>query len=143
MPYVFGEGGFYTHKHTVANKERWARDFKPFAERTAVFDFRYDAEKGDTAVYLDRNFAGRIRHRGKIRRIGLSIDEASTVTSETYVANPRSFGYDPYYARTPWKGGPEYMQWTVPEGFYTYVYALCADIPGTNTVPVLGSSASG
>ena len=56
------------------------------------------------------------------------------------VANPRSFGYDPYYARTPWKGGPEYMQWTVPEGFYTYVYALCADIPGTNTVSILGSS---
>ena len=53
--------------------------------------------------------------------------------------HPRSFGSDPYYNRSPWQGGPEYMHWTVPSAFYSEVFVLCADVPGTNTVPVLGT----
>ena len=53
--------------------------------------------------------------------------------------HPRSFGSDPYYNRTPWQGGPEYMHWTVPSAFYSEIFVLCADVPGTNTVPILGT----
>ena len=36
------------------------------------------------------------------------------------------FGWNPIYCRTPWDNGPEYMQWTIPCGFWTEAYVLCA-----------------
>ena len=52
----------------------------------------------------------------------------------------RDFGWDPMASRTPWANGPEYMQWTVPAGFYLHAYVLCANIPEPDRVPVVGSS---
>lgn len=51
----------------------------------------------------------------------------------------RDFGWDPMFCRTPWANGPDYMQWTIPAGFYLNAYVLCADIPETHKVPGVGS----
>lgn len=45
---------------------------------------------------------------------------------------------DPQSMRTPFKTGPEFMQWTVPNAFYRYAYVLCGDIPEKGKAPVVG-----
>ena len=45
---------------------------------------------------------------------------------------------DPQSMRTPFKTGPEFMQWTVPNAFYRYAYVLCGDIPEKDKAPVVG-----
>ena len=52
----------------------------------------------------------------------------------------RELTSDPESKRTPWKNGPEYMQWTVPTAFYRTATVLCADIPEKGKAPVVGIS---
>lgn len=46
---------------------------------------------------------------------------------------------DEYYMRTAYNTCPEYSHYCVPNGFYTHAWVLCADVPQTNRVPVLGT----
>ena len=46
---------------------------------------------------------------------------------------------DYYYSRTAWHMIPEYMQWAVPNAFYTHLWVLYADVPQKNRVPRLGT----
>ena len=206
-PFFDSSKGLYDHKQVTKYMPKWEKDWPLFENREMEFKFEYNKERNRTEVWLDRNFAGSMSYRGKIKKINLKIyslqtkkDEPAkpnpTATCETYTAkiasnmklparrghvndlmrenakividpkfkktlggmleiwpaelscdsglhirtqHARSFGSDPYYNRTPWQTGPEYMHWTVPGKFYHEALILCANVPRKDTTPVLGT----
>ena len=88
-------------------------------------------------------------------RIELADDERSCVTELIAPWEPavsvdqaahRSTGAvrelcaDPQSKRTPFRTGPEFMQWTVPCAFYRNAWVLCADLAEDGKEPVVGIS---
>ena len=206
-PFFDSSKGLYDHKQVTKYMPKWEKDWPLFENREMEFKFEYNKERNRTEVWLDRNFAGSMSYRGKIKKVNLKLfsfqtkkDEPAkphpTATCETYTAkiasdmklparrghvndlmrenakividpkfkktlggmfdvwpaelscdsglhirtqHARSFGSDPYYNRTPWQTGPEYMHWTVPGKFYHEALVLCANVPRKDTTPVLGT----
>lgn len=206
-PFFDSSKGLYDHKQVTKYMPKWEKDWPLFENREMEFKFEYNKERNRTEVWLDRNFAGSMSYRGKIKKVNLKLfslqtkkDEPAkphpTATCETYMAksasnmklparrghvndlmrenakividpkfkktlgamleiwpaelscdsglhirtqHARSFGSDPYYNRTPWQTGPEYMHWTVPGKFYHEALILCANVPRKDTTPVLGT----
>ena len=207
-PFFDSSKGLYDHRQVTEYLPKWERDWPLFENRRMEFKFEYDKDRDATDVWLDRNYAGSLRYKGRIRKIDLKIRSLPdkkgekpapdpVAECETYVASrasamklpamrghvndlmregarvvldpkfrkaldgmveiwptalscdsglhvrtqhARSFGSDPYYNRTPWQTGPEYMHWTIPGGFYHEAYVLCANVPRVNTTPVLGTA---
>ena len=52
----------------------------------------------------------------------------------------RSLTHDPMHTRSPWRSGPEYMQWTIPGKAWRVAWVLCADIPEEGKLPVVGTN---
>ena len=85
---------------------------------------------------FDRKFESRVRAEMDVWDPAVSIDQGRHRANHPV----RSLTDDPESKRTPWKTGPEYMQWTVPTAFYRTATVLCADIPDPEKKPVVGVS---
>ena len=96
----------------------------------------HDLLKEGTKLVFDRKFEARIRESMDVWDPSASIDQGRHRSNHPV----RSLTDDPESKRTPWKNGPEYMQWTVPTAFYRSMTVLCADIPEPKKEPVVGVS---
>ena len=96
----------------------------------------HDLLKEGAKLVFDRKFESRVRAAVDVWSPSLSIDQGRHRSNHPV----RELTSDPESKRTPWKNGPEYMQWTVPTAFYRAATVLCADIPEKGKAPVVGLS---
>ena len=118
------EGGSFSRAVTVAER------LSPLRGRS------HDLLRSGAKLALDKKFEARVRAAMDVWDPSVSIDQGRHRANHPV----RSLTDDPESKRTPWKNGPEYMQWTVPTAFYRTATVLCADIPDPKKKPVVGVS---
>ena len=94
------------------------------------------ALRAGAKLELDPGMRAAVEKAVAVWKPGVSIDQGRH--GDTHAV--RELCSDPQSSRTPFVSGPEFMQWIVPNAFYSTAYVLCADIPQKDRVPKVGLS---
>lgn len=189
--------GLYEKAEILARMDEWKKGVWNIAERKFVWAFRFVPKRDEVELYLDGQYAGRIKGSGRLVKVEVWAGTEAHVTGTGFQsvdsmfvelpalgpgrAHPwlraearlsiapgdktiagipfqvfppeqsldtgrhrqtthrRDLGWDPMMCRHAFGTGPEYFQFCVPSAKYLTAYVLCADVPQTNRVPVLGT----
>ena len=89
---AFGNGrGLYERSYVIAHSNEWAKTWGNVAARPHAWEFRFDAAKGDTTLWLDGQYAGRLAGAGRPLRVTVRHDAAANVRGGGFAA-PRTGG---------------------------------------------------
>lgn len=199
-PWFHGARGLYDTAEVRKKLPLWKETYADALHRETVLEAHYDAYSDCVRLYLDNQYAGRIKESGPVIRIEVHHGNAPLVSAESFrsvdtrevrlpallpsrahdwlkqgaqlslepglhdfgevrievfapeesmdtgrhreTTKRRDLGWSAMASRTAFATGPDFMTYCLPAKFYAHAYVLCADLPQTNRVPVLGTNLS-
>ena len=121
---------------TFCERRRPVRDFVPLGSVT-----------GRTSPVLPKDAAISLKAGGQLlpfgaRKVPMRVWPVSESADMGRWEKPKvggSFGYNAEVERTPYRTGPEFTQWQVPDGPWCTAWILCARLPQEGRVPDAGT----